>query len=68
MAILLDGNSSNLLIFGPGLPCIKGSEHRKQRKILNPLFAKANLRNLMPIVNVTLERVRAMTKFLLRAF
>ncbi|EPQ55977.1 cytochrome P450 [Gloeophyllum trabeum ATCC 11539] len=36
------------LIFGPGLLSVKGDRHRKQRKILNPVFSTSHLRNMVP--------------------
>ncbi|RDX46459.1 cytochrome P450 [Lentinus brumalis] len=40
----------NLLMFGPGLISIDGEWHKKQRKILNPAFSLAALRQTVPIM------------------
>ncbi|RPD55311.1 cytochrome P450 [Lentinus tigrinus ALCF2SS1-7] len=46
-----DLNPSNDLRFllGPGLLTTEGSQHRRQRKILNPVFSVAHLRNMTNI-------------------
>ncbi|KAK7683149.1 hypothetical protein QCA50_013822 [Cerrena zonata] len=40
----------NKLIFGEGLLSTLGDQHRKQRKILNPVFSLSNMRDLLPII------------------
>ncbi|KAF8558177.1 cytochrome P450 [Imleria badia] len=40
----------NRLIFGLGLISTLGEQHRKQRKMLNPVFSLANMRDLLPII------------------
>ncbi|KAH9857416.1 cytochrome P450 [Lenzites betulinus] len=42
---------SNLLNFGPGLLATLGDHHRKQRKLLNPVFSIAHMRRMIPIFN-----------------
>lgn len=42
--------TGNKLIFGEGLISTLGEQHRKQRKMLNPVFSMGNMRNLLPIV------------------
>ncbi|KAJ3507527.1 hypothetical protein NMY22_g16903 [Coprinellus aureogranulatus] len=37
------------VIFGEGLFATMGDQHRKQRKMLNPVFSVAHLRNMIPI-------------------
>ncbi|KAK7680834.1 hypothetical protein QCA50_016144 [Cerrena zonata] len=37
------------LSFGPGLLGVKGEQHRKQRKMLNPIFSAAHMRNMTPL-------------------
>ncbi|KAF9043342.1 cytochrome P450 [Panaeolus papilionaceus] len=37
------------LLFGPGLLGTLGDYHRKQRKLLNPVFSIAHMRQMMPI-------------------
>ncbi|KAF8134953.1 cytochrome P450 [Boletus edulis] len=40
----------NRLIFGLGLISTLGEQHRKQRKMFNPVFSLANMRDLLPII------------------
>ncbi|EIW54984.1 cytochrome P450 [Trametes versicolor FP-101664 SS1] len=40
---------SNLLTLGPGLLSTLGEHHRKQRRMLNPIFSIAHMRHMMPI-------------------
>nr|BED42974.1 cytochrome P450 monooxygenase [Trametes versicolor] len=42
---------SNQIEFGPGLLSTLGDHHRKQRKLLNPVFSFANMRRMIPIFN-----------------
>ncbi|KAF9064449.1 cytochrome P450 [Rhodocollybia butyracea] len=37
------------LLFGNGLLNMSGEQHRKQRKMLNPVFSIAHMRSMMPI-------------------
>ena len=37
------------MVLGPGLLAAFGSEHRRQRKLLNPAFSIAHMRGLSPI-------------------
>ncbi|KAF8159576.1 cytochrome P450 [Crassisporium funariophilum] len=39
----------NNLAFGPGLLGTEGEVHRKQRKMLNPVFSVAHMREMVPI-------------------
>ncbi|KJA16173.1 hypothetical protein HYPSUDRAFT_47597 [Hypholoma sublateritium FD-334 SS-4] len=39
--------TSNNLIFGPGLLGTLGDQHRKQRKMLNPVFSMAHMREML---------------------
>lgn len=39
----------NGLVLGPGLLATLGDQHRKQRKLLNPVFSIAHMRNLIPV-------------------
>ena len=41
-------NRSTLLMLGPGLLSTDGPAHRKQRKMLNPVFSAAHMRGLIP--------------------
>ena len=40
---------SNSKIFGPGLLSTLGDHHRKQRKMMNPVFSIAHMRDMTPI-------------------
>ena len=40
----------NKLIFGEGLISTLSDQHRKQRKILNPVFSLSNMRDLLPTI------------------
>ncbi|KAI0347504.1 cytochrome P450 [Trametopsis cervina] len=46
------------IAFGPSLLSSMGEEHRKQRKLLNPVFSNANTRDLTPIFYSTIHRLR----------
>lgn len=37
------------LLLGPSLLSTRGEVHRRQRKILNPIFSTANMRKLAPV-------------------
>ncbi|KAI0315526.1 cytochrome P450 [Amylostereum chailletii] len=39
----------NTLIFGPGLLSTFGDHHRRQRKLLNPVFSTNHMRRIIPI-------------------
>jgi len=41
--------TSNLLLFGPGLLSTLSDHHRKQRKMLNPVFSINHMRYMIPI-------------------
>ncbi|KAL5525409.1 hypothetical protein ACEPAF_9279 [Sanghuangporus sanghuang] len=40
---------TNLVCFGPGIVAVVGEQHRKQRKLLSPVFNVHHLRGLTPI-------------------
>ncbi|KAH6901041.1 cytochrome P450 [Coprinopsis sp. MPI-PUGE-AT-0042] len=40
---------TNKVIFGPGLVATTGQQHRRQRKVVGPLFSSVNLRQITPI-------------------
>ncbi|KAI0822981.1 cytochrome P450 [Trametes gibbosa] len=42
----MDGN---LTLFGPGVLAVSGDVHRKQRKMLAPVFAAKHLRTMVPV-------------------
>ncbi|TFK29227.1 cytochrome P450 [Coprinopsis marcescibilis] len=39
----------NNLVFGPGVLSTSGDRHRRQRKLLNPVFSVAHMREMVPI-------------------
>ncbi|OBZ73462.1 Ubiquitin carboxyl-terminal hydrolase isozyme L5 [Grifola frondosa] len=41
--------TSNSLLFGKGLLATLGDHHRRQRKLLNPVFSINNMRHMLPI-------------------
>ncbi|EIW61094.1 cytochrome P450 [Trametes versicolor FP-101664 SS1] len=49
---------SNKLNFGPGLLATLGDHHRKQRKLLNPVFSIAHMRRMIPIFNEVTHRLQ----------
>ncbi|PPQ86419.1 hypothetical protein CVT25_003541 [Psilocybe cyanescens] len=48
----------NRLVLGPGLLGTLGESHRKQRKMLNPVFSIAHMREMMPIFYSVMYRLR----------
>ncbi|TFK53929.1 cytochrome P450 [Heliocybe sulcata] len=50
---------ANKLIFGDGLISTLGEQHKKQRKMLNPVFSLANMRDLLPIIQPIADKVSA---------
>ncbi|RDX41926.1 cytochrome P450 [Lentinus brumalis] len=46
------------LVIGPSLFATYGEPHKKQRKMLNPVFSGAHMRNLTPIFHETSGRLR----------
>jgi cytochrome P450 len=38
------------MVFGPGLLATEGETHRKQRKMLNPVFSTLHMRGIAPII------------------
>ncbi|KAI0716800.1 cytochrome P450 [Earliella scabrosa] len=49
---------SSHLTFGPGLLSTLGDHHRKQRKLLNPVFSIAHMRRMIPIFNEVGHRLQ----------
>ncbi|KAI8976575.1 cytochrome P450 [Trametes punicea] len=53
---------TNKLLFGEGLISTLGDQHKKQRKLLNPVFSLANLRSVLPqiqpIADELVERLK----------
>ncbi|EKM56480.1 uncharacterized protein PHACADRAFT_253633 [Phanerochaete carnosa HHB-10118-sp] len=51
---------------GPGLLATLGEHHRKQRKLLNPVFSIAHMRRLTPVFNEVVNRLRTGIKMQLK--
>ncbi|KAI0293337.1 cytochrome P450 [Multifurca ochricompacta] len=51
--------AGNKLIFGEGLISTLGEQHRKQRKMLNPVFSLANMRELLPVIQPIAFKMRS---------
>ncbi|KAH9927308.1 cytochrome P450 monooxygenase [Fomitopsis serialis] len=49
--------ATNLALFGPGLLSTLGEQHRKQRKMLNPVFSINHMRTITPIFYDTTRRL-----------
>ncbi|KAL0570237.1 hypothetical protein V5O48_011722 [Marasmius crinis-equi] len=49
---------TNRLLFGNGLLSALGDHHRKQRKMLNPVFSIAHIRNMVPIFHDVINKLR----------
>ncbi|KAH9482227.1 Cytochrome P450 monooxygenase 91 [Psilocybe cubensis] len=45
------------LMFGNGLLSTNGEHHRKQRKMLNPVFSIAHMRDMVPIFSLVVNRL-----------
>ncbi|KAL9711339.1 hypothetical protein Ac2012v2_005883 [Leucoagaricus gongylophorus] len=50
--------ATNQLMFGDGLLSVLGEQHRKQRKMLNPVFSIAHMRAMTPIFYEVTHRLR----------
>ncbi|KAK7024692.1 cytochrome P450 [Favolaschia claudopus] len=48
---------TNKVIFGPGLVSTTGEIHKRQRKMVNPIFSPSNLRNLVSTFYEVAERL-----------
>ncbi|KAJ7078782.1 cytochrome P450 [Mycena epipterygia] len=48
---------TNKVIFGPGLVSTTGEIHKRQRKLVNPIFSPSNLRELVPILYDVADRL-----------
>lgn len=47
-----------MVLLGPGLLSTEGVQHKKQRKLLNPVFSAAHLRNMSHIFYNVAHKVR----------
>ncbi|KAI0044071.1 cytochrome P450 [Auriscalpium vulgare] len=52
----------NNSVFGPGLLGTMGSHHRKQRKLLNPVFSIKHMRSMLPIFSSITNQLREVLK------
>jgi cytochrome P450 len=50
---------SNKVVFGDGLISTLGEQHRKQRKMLNPVFSISNMRELLPIIQIISHQLKS---------
>ncbi|KZT70365.1 cytochrome P450 [Daedalea quercina L-15889] len=50
--------SSTLALLGPGLLSTLGEQHRKQRKMLNPVFSTNHMKFMLPVFYETVGRLR----------
>ncbi|KAG2153237.1 cytochrome P450, partial [Suillus clintonianus] len=48
---------SNKLVFGEGLISTVGEQHRRQRKLLNPVFSTSNMRRLLSTLHPISDRL-----------
>ncbi|KAL1670105.1 cytochrome P450 [Schizophyllum commune] len=51
--------SSNSIIFGQGLLSTIGDDHKKQRKLMNPVFSTAHMRNMIPLFQDVVAALRS---------
>ncbi|OAX34745.1 cytochrome P450 [Rhizopogon vinicolor AM-OR11-026] len=49
----------NKLIFGEGLISTLGEQHRKQRKMINPVFSTSNMRQLLSIIHSISQQLKS---------
>ncbi|KAG2345549.1 cytochrome P450 [Suillus weaverae] len=49
----------NKLVFGAGLISTLGEQHRRQRKMLNPVFSISNMRELLPIIQPVSHQLKS---------
>ncbi|KAG9315222.1 cytochrome P450 [Chiua virens] len=59
--------TGNRLIFGEGLISTLGEQHKRQRKMLNPVFSLANMRDLLPIIQPIADRLSSILQSQLSA-
>ncbi|KAI0775295.1 cytochrome P450 [Trametes elegans] len=52
------GNTASELILGPGLFSTVGARHRRQRKMLTPVFSSAHMRNMTPFFHAIVGKLR----------
>ncbi|KAL1702345.1 cytochrome P450 [Schizophyllum commune] len=49
--------SANSILFGKGLLTTLGDHHKKQRRLMNPVFSTAHMRNMIPIFQEVMLRI-----------
>ncbi|KAH9857460.1 cytochrome P450 [Lenzites betulinus] len=59
--------SSFMTALGPGLLSTVEEQHRRQRKLLNPLFSAKHLRDMTPVFTEIIERLREAIETRVRA-
>ncbi|KAI0635838.1 cytochrome P450 [Trametes polyzona] len=52
------GNIASEIILGPGLFATEGARHKRQRKMLNPVFSAAHMRNMTPFFHSIVAKLR----------
>ncbi|KAI5892471.1 cytochrome P450 [Schizophyllum commune H4-8] len=50
--------AANSVFFGPGLLTTTGDHHRKQRKLMNPVFSTTHMRNMIPLFYEVIDALR----------
>ncbi|KAL1716274.1 cytochrome P450 [Schizophyllum commune] len=50
--------SANNVLLGEGLTATLGEKHRKQRKLMNPVFSIAHMRNMIPMFQEVIGKLR----------
>ncbi|KAI0755301.1 cytochrome P450 [Daedaleopsis nitida] len=53
----LDMNHQTLLLLGPGILWSEGTQHQRQRKVMNPAFSAQHLRTFIPLFQRTTGKV-----------
>lgn len=48
---------TNKIIFGPGLVATTGEQHKRQRKIVSPIFSTSQLKSLVPVFYTIAEKL-----------
>ncbi|KAH0582745.1 hypothetical protein H2248_010659 [Termitomyces sp. 'cryptogamus'] len=54
--------AQNEVMFGRGLTSTQGEPHKKQRKILNPVFSIAHIRNMIPVFSDVAKEIEKAIK------
>ncbi|KAI0651713.1 cytochrome P450 [Trametes meyenii] len=51
-------NTTTQLMIGPGLLAVDGATHKRQRKMLNPVFSAAHMRGMTPFFHGIVRKLR----------